>query len=73
MSEQEAASIRPNRVDLYTVRPGDPWESLATKKGQAAPIKPSTLAIMNNYEPNQQPKPGDRIKIVVGRLNPAGV
>jgi hypothetical protein len=25
---------------------------------------------MNNCEPSQPPKPGDRIKIVVGRPNP---
>ena len=28
-------------------------------------MKASTLAIMNDYEPNQPPRPGDRIKIVV--------
>jgi hypothetical protein len=28
-------------------------------------MKPSTLAIMNNYEPAEPPRPGDRIKIVV--------
>ena len=65
LSRQEAANIRPNRVDLYTVRPGDTWASIAQRMGEAAGIKPSTLAIMNNYEPNVQPRPGDRIKIVV--------
>jgi predicted Zn-dependent protease len=65
LSPQEAANIRPNRVDLYTVRRGDTWQSLAGKMGEAAGIKASTLAIMNNYEPSQPPKPGDRIKIVV--------
>ena len=65
LSRQEAANIRPNRVDLYTVRQGDTWESIARRVGEAAGIKPSTLAIMNNYEPNQQPRTGDRIKIVV--------
>ena len=65
LSQQEAADIRPNRVDIYTVRSGDTWESIAGRMGEAAGIKPSTLAIMNSYEPNQPPKPGDRIKIVV--------
>jgi predicted Zn-dependent protease len=65
LSREEAANIRPNRVDLYTVRPGDTWQSLAQRMGDAAGIKPSTLAIMNNYDPSQPPKPGDRIKIIV--------
>jgi predicted Zn-dependent protease len=65
LSREEAANIRPNRVDLYTVRPGDTWQGLAERMGEAAGIKASTLAIMNNYEPNQQPRPGDRVKIVV--------
>ena len=65
LSRQEAGNIRPNRVDMYTVRSGDTWESIAQRMGEAAGIKASTLAIMNNYEPNQQPRSGDRIKIVV--------
>jgi predicted Zn-dependent protease len=65
LSRQEAANIRPNRVDIYTVRQGDTWQSIAQRMGEAAGIKASTLAIMNNYEPNQQPRAGDRIKIIV--------
>jgi predicted Zn-dependent protease len=65
LSRQDAANIRPNRLDLYTVRPGDTWQSIAQRMGEAAGIKPSTLAIMNNYEPAQPPRVGDRIKIVV--------
>ncbi|MGH8638876.1 MAG: LysM peptidoglycan-binding domain-containing protein, partial [Burkholderiales bacterium] len=65
LSRQDAANIRPNRVDLYTVRSGDTWESIAKRMGEAAGIKASTLAIMNNYEPSQAPRVGDRIKIVV--------
>jgi predicted Zn-dependent protease len=64
LSAAEAANIRPNRVDLYTVRGGDTWASIASRAGDGI-VKPSTLAIMNNYEPNQPPRPGDRIKIVV--------
>lgn len=65
LTRQEAANIRPNRVDIYTVRAGDTWQGLAERMGEAAGIKASTLAIMNNFEPTQQPRPGDRIKIVV--------
>lgn len=64
LSRQEAAGIQPNRVDLYTVRAGDTWQSIASRASSGT-IKPSTLAIMNHYEPGQTPPPGARIKIVV--------
>jgi predicted Zn-dependent protease len=64
LSTQEAAQIKPNRVDVYTVRGGDTWDSIAKRTGDDT-IKASTLAIMNDYEPNQQPRAGDRIKVVV--------
>jgi predicted Zn-dependent protease len=64
LSAQEAANIRPNRVDLYTVRPGDTWQGLSEQFSRGS-VKPSTLAIMNNYEPGQQPRAGDRVKVVV--------
>ena len=64
LSRQEAENIRPNRIDLYTVRPGDTWSSIAEGIGRGT-VKASTLAILNNYEPTQPPKPGDRIKVVV--------
>jgi predicted Zn-dependent protease len=64
LSREEAAGIRPNRVDVYTVRSGDTWQSIAQRTGEGT-LKPATLAIMNNYEPSQQPRAGDRIKVVV--------
>jgi predicted Zn-dependent protease len=64
LSASEAASIKPSRVDLYTVRSGDSWPSISERAGRGT-LKPSTLAIMNGYQPNQPPRPGDRIKIVV--------
>jgi predicted Zn-dependent protease len=63
LSQSEAASIRPNRVDLYTVRANETWQSIAQRTGGT--IKASTLAIMNDYDPAQPPRSGDRIKIVV--------
>ena len=56
--------MQPNKVDLYTVRAGDTWQSIAQRVGKGN-VKPSTLAIMNNHAIDDQPKPGDRIKIVV--------
>ena len=64
LTRQEAANIRPNRIDLYTVRRGDTWQGIAEATGDGT-MKPATLAIMNNYEPSQPPRPGDRIKVVV--------
>ena len=64
LSESEAANIRPNRVEVYTVRNGDTWQSIASRAGEGT-IRPATLAIMNNSDPARQPRPGDRIKIVV--------
>jgi predicted Zn-dependent protease len=63
LSANEAAGIRPNRVDLITARSGDTWHGIAERTGNV--VKASTLAIMNNYDPNQAPRPGDRIKVVV--------
>ena len=63
LSAAEAEDIRPDRVDLYVVRAGDTWQSIAERSGGA--IKPATLAVMNNAAPGSQPQPGARIKIVV--------
>ncbi len=64
LSRSEAADIRPNRIDLYRVRAGDSWQSIA-QRASAGNVKPSTLAIMNHYAVNEPPRPGDQIKIVV--------
>jgi predicted Zn-dependent protease len=64
MTAAEAEDVHPNRVDIYVVRQGDSWQSIAERSGGV--IKPSTLAIMNGAEPNSQPVVGRRIKIVVG-------
>jgi predicted Zn-dependent protease len=64
LSPEEAARIRANRIDVYTVRPGDTWQSIAGRASEGN-IKPETLAIMNHYPANEQPRPGDRIKVVV--------
>ena len=63
LSAAEAENIRPDRVDLYVVRAGDTWQSIADRSGGA--VKPATLAVMNNVSPSSQPTPGTRIKIVV--------
>jgi predicted Zn-dependent protease len=64
LGREEAADIRPNRLDLYTVREGDTWQTIAQRRGEGI-VNASTLAIMNGFPPAEQPRPGDRVKIVV--------
>jgi predicted Zn-dependent protease len=65
LSPAEAENIHPNRIGLYTARSGDTWQSIAEKQCKGI-IKPTTLAIMNGHPTNDQPPPGERLKIVVG-------
>ena len=64
LSRDEASKIRPNKLDFYTVRAGDSWQSIAARQGKNL-VNAATLAIMNDHEVSAQPKAGDRIKIVV--------
>jgi predicted Zn-dependent protease len=50
-------------VDLYVVRAGDTWASLAERSAGA--VKPASLAVMNHAAANSQPPVGTQIKIVV--------
>jgi predicted Zn-dependent protease len=61
----QAEAIHPNRIDLYTARAGDTWPSIAERAGEGT-IKPATLAIMNGHSAGDQPRAGERLKIVVG-------
>jgi predicted Zn-dependent protease len=63
LSAREADEIRPNQLAFYTARDGDSWQSIAARHGNL--VRANELAIMNHYEVNVQPTPGDRIKIVV--------
>lgn len=64
LTAAEAENIRPNRVDLYVVRDGDTWQSIADRSDGV--VKPATLAIMNHRDAGSRPTVGSRIKIVVG-------
>ena len=64
LSPQEASQIRPNRLSFYTVRAGDSWQSIAARQGKGM-TSAATLAIMNGVDVWEQPKPGERVKIVV--------
>ena len=60
----DAEGIRPNRIALYTARAGDTWQAIAERAGKDI-VKPTTLAIMNGHMVDDQPQPGERLKIVV--------
>ena len=63
LTQREAADIRPTRLDFYTVRGGDTWQSIAPRT--CGWVRATDLAIMNHHEVSDQPDPGERIKIVV--------
>ena len=63
LSRSEAANVKPNRIDLYTVRAGDTWQSIAQRTADGT-VKATTLAIMNNSAVTQQPQAGRVIKVV---------
>ena len=64
LSREEAESILPNEIALYLARAGDTWQSIAQRGGEEF-VTARTLAIMNGYPVNEQPRPGDQLKIVV--------
>ena len=67
LARAEAERIQPNRIDFYTVRGGDTWESIAKGPGGGA-VRASTLAIMNGRDVTTQPRSGERIRIVVSGM-----
>jgi len=64
LTRADAERLQPNRIDLYTARPGDTWQAIAARAGNGV-VKPSTLAIMNGHPVDDQPRAGERLKIVV--------
>ncbi len=60
----EAERIRPDVLEIYTVRQGDTWESIAAGAGRKQ-VPASTLAVINGFAPEERPQPGDRLKIVI--------
>jgi predicted Zn-dependent protease len=64
LSRAEAEDVRPNRIDLYTVRPNDTWASIAEGPGRGL-LPAAKLALINGVSVEEQPRPGDRVKIVV--------
>jgi predicted Zn-dependent protease len=65
LSREEADRIQPNRLDFYVARQGDTWTSIARSIGRDN-VKPGSLAIMNGSDPATPPRPGSRLRVVVG-------
>jgi len=65
LSPADAERLQPNRVQLYTAKQGDTWQGIAEHESKGL-IKATTLAILNGHPVNDQPAPGERLKIVVG-------
>ena len=63
LTEVEAEAIQPNRIDMYVVRTGDTWTSIAERSGGL--IEAPSLAVMNGAAPGSTPQVGQRIRIVV--------
>lgn len=63
LSRAEAEAIRPNRVGLYTTKPGDTWEAIARRHGGI--VMPAALATMNGSSASEEPRPGEVVKVVV--------
>lgn len=65
LSQAEADRIQPSRVDFRAARAGDTWESLA-REVSGGTATASTLAIMNGRDVSAPPRPGERLRIIVG-------
>ena len=64
MTRGEAEAVRPSRVNVYAARAGDTWQSIADHMSHGV-IKAATLAIMNTHAIADEPRPGERLKVVV--------
>jgi predicted Zn-dependent protease len=64
LSASEAERLQPDRIEFYTARSGDTWDSIAKGAGRGV-LRAETLAIMNGSDPGTPPRSGARIRVVV--------
>ncbi len=64
LTRAEAENVHPNRIDFYMAKAGDTWQSIAERQGRV--VSATLLAIMNGHAVADQPRAGERLKIVVG-------
>lgn len=64
LSGNEVAGVRPRRIQVVTVKPGDSLESLAGRMAYPSYRMERFLAL-NGLAANTRPRPGDKVKLVV--------
>jgi predicted Zn-dependent protease len=64
LSANEAAAIRPRRIDVVTVRAGDTIQSLASRMAYSD-LQVERFMTLNGIRGNAALRPGDKMKIVV--------
>ena len=62
LSADEAAAIRPLRIDIVTVRTGDTQESLGRRMATSLPLE--TFQVLNGLSPTDRLTPGRKVKLV---------
>ena len=62
LSADEAAAIRPLRIDIVTVRTGDTLESLGRRMATSLPLE--TFQVLNGLSPTDRLTPGRKVKLV---------
>jgi predicted Zn-dependent protease len=66
LSPEEKAALKPLRVRVVTVRPGETLASLATQM-QGVDRKLDLFRLLNALPPGATPAPGDKVKIITDR------
>jgi predicted Zn-dependent protease len=64
MGAADAAAVRPRRVSVVTVRPGDTVASLSARMAYAD-FRSERFLALNGLEAGQALRPGDRVKLIV--------
>jgi len=63
LSPQEAAALKPLRIQVVSVRPGDTIETLA-RRMQGVDRPADLFRVLNDIKPGAALKPGDKVKII---------
>lgn len=65
LSRAEVANLKPLRIKVITVRPGDTLSSLSAKM-QGTSRRLDLFRALNALDPGERPKPGQQLKIIAG-------
>ena len=65
LGAQEAAAIRPRRIEVVTVQPGQGIDALARRMAVDA-LPREQFEVLNGLEPGQELAPGEEVKLIVG-------